>query len=325
LTDPQSSVISAVLSEFTVTTDCQSPVSSPVSSVPVLSTDPQSSDISSVSSDFVATTDPQPPVTSPVSSDLVVSTDPQSSVISLVSCDLAVSTDLSSCLQPPVTPSVLSIDVSQYSQPPVAPSLSGTDVHSHFHISSTASVLPTVVSPSIQPTQLPIFDKAPIVEVAWGQLNTNSLSEALTAVYNETVHWKPNLFMLPSGQQGKRFMNELTRLFEAFNQQSTLESIAIKAALCMPALLLQKPHRKSKVRDHITCLRRRLDLWDEGNFSSLIMEGNMIQRCFNNTHKKMPNDDARIARTFADLMHKGKIRSATQLLSKKEAKGVLNL
>lgn len=66
-------------------------------------------------------------------------------------------------------------------------------------------------------------------------------------------------------------------------------------------------------------------IWDEGNFSSLIMEGNMIQRCFNNTHKKMPNDDARIGRTFADLMHKGKIHSATQLLSKKEAKGVLNL
>ena len=133
------------------------------------------------------------------------------------------------------------------------------------------------------------------------------------------------LFMLPSGQQGKRFVNELTRLYQAFNQKSTLESVSIKAAMCLPLLVLQKPHAKSKTKDHIMCLKRRLDLWEEGDFSMLLMEGKMIQRRLNNTHRNMINNDARIARTFAKLMNSGKIRAATQLLSRKPVKGTYNL
>ena len=34
--------------------------------------------------------------------------------------------------------------------------------------------------------------------------------------------------------------------------------------MIMPALLLQKPHAKSKIQEHITCLQRRLSLWDKG-------------------------------------------------------------
>ena len=41
---------------------------------------------------------------------------------------------------------------------------------------------------------------------------------------------------------GKRFVGELARLFSAFATESTLEAIAIKTAMTMPALLLQKPH-----------------------------------------------------------------------------------
>ena len=47
--------------------------------------------------------------------------------------------------------------------------------------------------------------------------------------------------MIPSGAQGKRFVGELARLFNAFASESALEVFAIKAAMAMPALLLQKP------------------------------------------------------------------------------------
>ena len=71
--------------------------------------------------------------------------------------------------------------------------------------------------------------------------------------------------------------------------------------------------------------KRRLDLWDEGDFSMLLMEGKMIQRRLNNTHRNMINNDTRIARTFAKLMNSGKIQAATQLLSRKPVKGMYNL
>ena len=119
-------------------------------------------------------------------------------------------------------------------------------------------------------------------------------------------------------------MNEMTRLFEAFSQRIALESIAIKAAMCMPCLL-QKPHAKSKVKEHTSCLKRRMDHWEAGEFSLLISEENMIQQCINVTRRNIADDDAKIARTFAKLMNDGKIRAATQFLSRKQSKGVHNL
>ena len=43
----------------------------------------------------------------------------------------------------------------------------------------------------------------------------------------------------------------------------------------MPALLLQKPSKKSK--DHTKALERRLKLWDEGKIDYLFHEGRTIQ------------------------------------------------
>ena len=60
----------------------------------------------------------------------------------------------------------------------------------------------------------------------------------------------------------KQFVAELARLFEAYATESPIEAFAIKAAMTMPALLLQKPHAKSKTRDHITCLKRCLEIWE---------------------------------------------------------------
>ena len=48
------------------------------------------------------------------------------------------------------------------------------------------------------------------------------------------MHWKSNLFKVPSGASGKQFVGELMRLFSAFAMESMLEeAIAIKAAMTM--------------------------------------------------------------------------------------------
>ena len=95
----------------------------------------------------------------------------------------------------------------------------------------------------------------------WGELDSTQFTDILNAAFAEAVHWKTNLFKVPYGKAGKSFVSELAGLFKAFATSSALESVALKAATLMPILLLQKPARKSKAKDHITCLERRLDTW----------------------------------------------------------------
>ena len=92
------------------------------------------------------------------------------------------------------------------------------------------------------------------------------------------MHWKRNLFKVPQGNAEKLFAQELSRLFSAFATASTMEALALKAATLLPLLVLQKPHRASKTRDHVVCLQRRLALWAAGNIEALVKEGKVIQK-----------------------------------------------
>ena len=95
--------------------------------------------------------------------------------------------------------------------------------------------------------------------------------------YSKIVHWKRNIFAVHSGALGKRFVNELARLFRAYADASVLEGVALCAAMVMPALLLQCP-RHSKTRVNKACLERRLHLWEVGDIHSLLHEGRCIQQ-----------------------------------------------
>ncbi len=75
-----------------------------------------------------------------------------------------------------------------------------------------------------------------------------------------------NLFLVPFGSNGKRFVAELARLFRSFATCSALESIALKAALkAATALALQK----AKV--HQNCLERRMCSWSDGRKNNLLI------------------------------------------------------
>ena len=66
-------------------------------------------------------------------------------------------------------------------------------------------------------------------------------------------------------------------MFRAYGESNTMEVVTLTAAMVLPALL-QKPHSKAKVKEHIQCLERRIALWKEGNISELLREGNIIQQ-----------------------------------------------
>jgi len=68
------------------------------------------------------------------------------------------------------------------------------------------------------------------------------------------------MFLVPQGEVGKEFVQELARLIMAYGEGSALECIAIKAAMIQCTLLLQRFYRSASTSDFVSCLRRRLDL-----------------------------------------------------------------
>ena len=157
----------------------------------------------------------------------------------------------------------------------------------------------------------------------WGDLQGLDFCHKAKEVYNEAVHWRRNLFQVPSGSAGKAFVAELTRLYQAYADGSCLESVALTACSITPILLLQKPSRTSKSRDHTIHLQRRLDLWHKGELHALLTEARCIQKHMGTGSRRM--DDDVIARTFRDVVLNGKVRDALRFLSRNTSGGVLKL
>ena len=105
---------------------------------------------------------------------------------------------------------------------------------------------------------LPPFIPMAIPSFTWGSLSTQSLTDQMSRAYTEVVFWKKNVFTVPLGASGKSFASELSRLFQAYSDGS---GIALKAITVASRLLLQKPFRTSKAKDHTSCLERRLTSW----------------------------------------------------------------
>ena len=59
----------------------------------------------------------------------------------------------------------------------------------------------------------------------------------------------------------------------------------VKAIIVMPSLLLQKPSQKSKSKDHLRVLERRLELWESGEVMELLKESDTIQKNMKATNK----------------------------------------
>ena len=91
----------------------------------------------------------------------------------------------------------------------------------------------------------------------WNQVEGEKLFSDLTTVYDKIVYWKQNLFLLPYGHAGKQFIKELTRIINAWTNDSPLCIIAMKAIHVMPALFLQKASKKWNLKN--TCLHLKGD------------------------------------------------------------------
>ena len=84
----------------------------------------------------------------------------------------------------------------------------------------------------------------------WGDFEGPVFCSKVKEVYNEVIHWRRNLFQIPSGSAGKSFVAELAHLYLAYADGSCLENVALAACSIAPILLLQKPSHTSKSKDH---------------------------------------------------------------------------
>ena len=80
----------------------------------------------------------------------------------------------------------------------------------------------------------------------WGKYTNKQSEENVSSIYGKTVYWKKNIFLLPTGKGGRCFIDETTRLIDAWIRGSPLKNIALKTAMIMASLLLQKLSKDSK-------------------------------------------------------------------------------
>ena len=83
----------------------------------------------------------------------------------------------------------------------------------------------------------------------WNE-NITLIESKIDSAYNELVYWKKVLFLLSTGAAGKGFIEETIRLVNSWTYKSNLETIALKALMIMPCLLLQKTFLNSKSKEN---------------------------------------------------------------------------
>ena len=168
------------------------------------------------------------------------------------------------------------------------------------------------------------YPSDPCVDFQWGDIDGATFSQLMRDTYEEVVHWRRNNFLVPSGKSGKDFVLELARLYQAYADNTSLHSVALTACSVFQALLLQKPHAKSKSKEHVACLERRLALWRCGDIAALLREGKCVQTHLQNTIRS-ESRPRNVARIFDRLMSVGKVSAALKLLSEDVKGGVLSL
>ena len=161
----------------------------------------------------------------------------------------------------------------------------------------------------------------------WGQydegrsiiVNVSTIENA----YDEISKWRKNTFLVPLGKMGKEFINTLRELINKWNNGSEMEFIALKVAIVLLALCLQKPGPKWKSKDHQDCLAKRLVLWKKGKDDTILREGRMIQRRLGDSRRA--TDPPNRAKIFANLVMTGQVNLALRYLSDDQGGGILPL
>ena len=64
------------------------------------------------------------------------------------------------------------------------------------------------------------------VRFDWGKLDNITFTSHLNVAYEKIVHWKKNLFLLPTDKAGKHFIEGIEHLLNSWINESTIIKIS---------------------------------------------------------------------------------------------------
>ena len=132
------------------------------------------------------------------------------------------------------------------------------------------------------------------------------------------MNWKRNFFKIPTCADGESLVAEIARLINLWVNKTALESAAFAAMHVFASIMLQKPAKKSKNKDHIRYLGERVKKWKDGCFDELLSECEMIQKKMSRSSTRQNHDQ--ITRVFTRLMLQGKVSSALRWVTDNTSK-----
>ena len=103
--------------------------------------------------------------------------------------------------------------------------------------------------------ELPSFvENSAAIEGQWGKISTSTFASKVNEYYDVATHWKRNAVDISHGNTVKVLIEELTKLFDMFDEKSSMQGFSIKAFHLLIAFVLQKPTKDSKAKHHLIYL-----------------------------------------------------------------------
>ena len=159
----------------------------------------------------------------------------------------------------------------------------------------------------------------------WMGLSREDTKVWVDTAYLEVVGWSTrNLFEPPKCGATRNMIKEMTKLINNYIYNTPLAPHALKILFIMPHLMCQRPHPKSKQRENVVAIKKRMDKWKNNDLNDILSEARVLQERLNkHGHKRESSEDR--ARVFGNKMRQGNVASATRSLTEESSGGVLPL
>ena len=153
----------------------------------------------------------------------------------------------------------------------------------------------------------------------WTNLNYSS-HQKLNKIYGENVHWKPIFFNIFENKTGELFLKCLETPLQPLAENTNHHEMSMKATMVLPHLILaQTTDRQDGSVTKL--LRKRLQLWINGDFDKLFQESHVLLKRIR-TKRKLPFDETK---EINRQMNLGKVANAISTLQNEQNGGILDL
>ena len=86
------------------------------------------------------------------------------------------------------------------------------------------------------------------VKYIWGKYKDHEFEKNVSQVYETVVFWRKNLFLLPSGKAGRKFIGEVSRLMSEWLHDSLLKDIEFKGIMVIAEFTTAKTLTEVKIK-----------------------------------------------------------------------------